>query len=144
MRCEEVSEKLDRYVASELSEIEEFNIKKHISTCLNCKYEYEDMKELFDILSDHETVMIPMDFTDSVIDEIYVCERHKNTKEVFVIKGIASVVAAGILASVFSMAEYKPISLFAQIYKGSEKINRIVVEPVGRLSDEIKDIANSF
>lgn len=144
MKCEEVSAKLDRYLGDELSEIEELNMKKHISNCINCKYEYEDMKELFAMLSDHETIMIPMDFTDNVIDEIYVYEHDKNTREVFIIKGIASVVAAGILVTVFSVAEYKPVSLFAQIYKGSEKINRIVVEPVDRLSEEIKDIANSF
>ena len=144
MRCEEVIEKLDRYIGSELSEIEEFNMKKHISNCVSCKYEHEDMSELFSILSDHEMVMTPMDFTDNILDEICVYERDKTIKEVFVIKGIASVIAASLLAAVFSFVEYKPVSLFAQIYKGSEKINRIVVEPVGRLSEEIKDIANSF
>lgn len=144
MKCDEVCEKLDRYLGSELSEIEEYNMKKHISNCLSCKYEYEEMKELFSILSNHETIMMPVDFTDNVLDEIYVYEKDKNIKEVFVIKGIASVLAAGILTSFFSFVEYKPVSLFAQIYKGSEKINRIVVEPVGKLSEEIKDIANSF
>ncbi len=144
MRCEEVSEKLDRYLGSELSEIEEFNIRKHISNCIKCKNEYEEMKELFFILSNHEIVITPVNFTDNVLDEIYVYEKDKNIKEVFVVKGIASVVAAGILVSFFSFAEYKPVSLFSQIYKGSEKINRIVVEPVDRLSEEIKDIANSF
>lgn len=144
MRCEEAIEQLDNYLSCELSEIEEFNIKKHISNCTKCKEEFDEMQEVFLTLSSHTMIITPMDFTDNVLSQINVYEKDKNMKEVFLFKGVASIVAAGLITTVFNFVQYRPINLFSQIYKGSQSINRMVVEPIDKLSREIKDIADSF
>lgn len=144
MRCEEAIDKLDSYLGCELSEIEELRIKKHLSTCLSCKEECDDMQSLFFTLSAHDMDMAPIDFTDSVLSQITVYEKDKSMKEVLIYKGVASVVAAGMISAVFNFVQYRPVNLFSQIYRGSQRINRIVVEPVDRLSREIKEIADSF
>lgn len=144
MKCEEVINQLDNYLGSELSEIEEFNIKKHMSKCSNCNKECNELKQVFLTLSTHDMVLTPMDFTDNVLSQINVYEKQKNMKEVFLFKGVASIVAAGLITALFNFVQYRPINLFSQIYKSTETINRIVIEPVDRLSTEIKDIADSF
>lgn len=144
MKCEEAIEQLDNYLGCELSEIEEFNIKKHISNCAKCREEFDQIQEVFLTLSAHEMVITPIDFTDSVLSQINVYEKDKNMKEVFLFKGVASILAAGLISTLFNFVQYRPINLFTQIYKSSETINRIVVEPIDKLSREIKDIADSF
>lgn len=144
MGCEEVIDQLDNYLGSELSEIEEFNIRKHLSKCSRCKKECSELKEVFITLSAHNMEITPIDFTDNVLSQINVYEKEKNLKEVFLFKGVASIIAAGLITTLFNFVQYKPITLFSQIYKGSETINKMVVEPVDRLSTEIKDIADSF
>lgn len=144
MRCDQVLDKLDSYLGCELSEIEEFHIRKHLSTCLRCKKECDDMQDLFFTLSIHDVDITPQDFTDSVLSQITVYEEDKTMKEVLIYKGLASVLAAGMISALFSFVQYRPVNLLSQIYRGSERINRIVVEPVDRLSREIKEIADSF
>lgn len=89
-------------------------------------------------------VLTPIDFTDNVLSQINVYEKQKNMKEVFLFKGIASIVAAGLITGLFNFVHYRPVNLFSQIYKSTQTINRIVTEPVDRFSTEIKDIADSF
>lgn len=144
MRCEEVIDKLDSYLGCELSEIEEFNIKKHISKCTKCKEEYDALEEVFITLSTHDMIVTPIDFTENIISEINVYERNKTTKETLIYKGLASVLAAGMISTLFNFIHYRPINLFSQIYRSSEKINRVIVEPTHRLTREIKDMADSF
>lgn len=144
MRCDEVSRKLDSYLDDELSEIEEFHIKKHISNCARCMMEHNEMKKIFDTLSCHEMTMTPLNFTDNVLSQITLYENDKNIKNVFLFKGVASIIAAGMVVTIFNAVQYSPISLFSQIYKSSDKINRIIVDPVDKFSRDIKEIANSF
>ncbi len=144
MKCDEISRKLDSYLDGELSEIEEFHIKKHLSNCVKCMMEHNEMKEIFDTLSCHEITMAPLDFTDNILSQITIYENDKNTKHVFLFKGVASIVAAGMVVTIFNIVQYNPISIFSHIYKGSERINRIVVDPVDKFSRDIKEIANSF
>ena len=144
MKCNEASRKLDSYVDGELCEIEEFQIKKHISNCAKCMMEHDEINEIFDALSCHEMDMTPLDFTDNVLSQISMYERDKDIKHVFLFKGVASIVAAGMVVTVFNAVQYNPITLFSQIYKSSDKINRIIVDPVDRFSRDIKEIANSF
>ena len=140
MECQEVIKKLDSYLCCELSEIEEYHIKKHLSKCTECKMEYDDMQGIFDTLSAHEILITPGNFTDNVLTQINVYEKDKNLKEVFLIKGIASIVAAGLITTALSVTEYRPVSLFSQIYRGSVRINRIVVDPVDKFFKEIREI----
>lgn len=140
MECEEVIKKLDSYLGFELSEIEEYNIRKHLSKCIKCSMEYEEMEGVFATLSAHEMILTPKDFTDNVLSQINIYEKDKNLKEVFLIKGIASIVAAGMISTIFSVTEYRPINLVSQIYRGSVRINRIVVDPVDKLFKEIREI----
>ncbi len=144
MTCEDVIDQLDNYLSLELSEIEEFNIKKHISHCVKCRQEYNEMQKVFLTLSAHEMVITPVDFTDSVLSQINVYEKDKNIKEVFLFKGVSSILAAGVIVILFNFYQYKPINLFSQIYKSSGTINRVVVEPIDKISREIKEIADSF
>lgn len=144
MTCEQVIDKLDSYLGCELSEIEEFNIKKHLSCCIRCKVECDEMQEIFIALAGHDIDMVPIDFTDSVLSQITVYEKDKSIKEVLLYKGVASIVAAGMISALFNFVQYRPTNLFSQIYRGSERINRMVVDPVDKLSQEIKDIADSF
>lgn len=140
MECQEVTRKLDSYLCCELSEIEEYHIKKHLSKCIECKREYDEMEEIFDTLSAHEMMITPGNFTDNVLTQINLYEKDKNLKEVFLIKGIASIVAAGMISIAFYVTEYRPINLFSQIYRSSVRINRIVVDPVDKFFKEIKEI----
>lgn len=140
MGCKEAIEKLDSYLGCELSEIERYDVKKHLDHCLECRYEYEDMKEIFETLSDHNLVMTPVDFTDNILSEVDCYEKKKSIKEVFLVKGLASIVAAGIITSTFNFIQYRPINLFSQIYKSSDKISKMVVIPIDKLSQELRDI----
>ena len=106
--------------------------------------EHNEMKEIFDVLSFHNMDVTPLDFTDNVLSQITIYENDKNTKHVFLFKGVASIVAAGMVVTVFNLIQYNPITLFSQIYKRSDKINRIIVDPVDKFSRDIKEIANSF
>ena len=144
MKCYELSRRLDSYLDGELSEIEEFHIKKHISNCAKCMMEHDEMKEIFDTLSCHDMTMVPLDFTDKVLSQITVYENDKSIKHVFLFKGVASIVAAGMVVTVFNVVQYNPVTLFSQIYKSSDRINRIIVDPVDKFSRDIKEIANSF
>ncbi len=140
MGCEEAIEKLDSYLGCELSEIEEYNIKKHLDRCLRCSQEYSEMENMFETLSDHEMVMIPLDFTENILSEVNCYERKKSIKEVFLVKGVASVIAAGLITAVFNFVQYRPINLFTQIYKSSDKISKMVVVPMDKLSKELREI----
>lgn len=140
MECQEVIRKLDYYLGCELSEIEEYSIRKHLDNCVKCKTEYEEMEEVFRTLSAHEIFEIPMDFTDNVLSQIDIYEKDKSLKEVFLIKGLSSLIAAGVLTAAFSMTEYKPVNLLSYIYRSSVKINRVVVDPVDKVFKEIREI----
>lgn len=140
MVCSEAIEKLDGYLGSELSEIEEYNVKKHLDRCVKCREEYRDMEQIFGALSEHESFTIPIDFTDNILNEVNFYEKKKSIKEVYLVKGVASVVAAGLLTTAFSFVQYRPMNLFTQIYKSSDKISKMVVVPIDKLSKELREI----
>ena len=58
----------------------------------------------------------------------------------FLVKGVASVIAAGLITAVFNFVQYRPINLFTQIYKSSDKISKMVVVPMDKLSKELREI----
>ncbi|AFS77940.1 hypothetical protein Curi_c08700 [Gottschalkia acidurici 9a] len=144
MKCEEAMDKMDRYIEQSLTDIEAFNIKKHISNCVRCKKEYDDMEKMFFILSNHNTVITPIDFTSGVISKVKVYEGKKSIKETFIFKWVTSIIAAGAVAAVFNITQYKPVNLFSEIYKSSIGINKMILSPIDKISESMKEIAGIF
>lgn len=144
MECKEAMEKLDRYIECELSEIEAFNIKKHLDSCAMCRQEYDEMEEVFFTLSDHHVEMASLDFTDRILSEVCIYEKNKTFKEVVLLKGVTSIVAGVIISTALSLTQYKPLNIFSSIYKSSVNINEIILSPIEKISKGMKEMAGLF
>lgn len=144
MDCKEAIQKLDRYMEYELSEIEAFNVKKHLDSCFKCREEYDAMEEVFFTLSDHNVEMMSNNFTDKILDEVCVYEKNKNFKEVVIFKGLTSIIAGIIITVFFNLVQYKPLNIISSLYKGSVDINKIILDPIDRISEGMKEIAGMF
>ncbi|RKD32564.1 zf-HC2 domain-containing protein [Thermohalobacter berrensis] len=137
MECEEIKRKISMYFEERLSELDVKYVKEHIKICENCRLEFKEMEILFDILSNHETVYPPIDFTDKVINII-----KKKNQSISLEKWGKSLIAAGIILALLNFASIgnivDEISLYA--YKSSLTITEKVSQPVIEISNSIKNL----
>lgn len=97
MECRQIIENIDRYYEKRLNDIEVYKIEKHFEKCNRCKREYEEYKEVFDLLAGHPIVLPPEDFTSRIMGEIAPKVRPIRFNSIKMKEWGISFVAAGIL-----------------------------------------------
>jgi len=90
------------YVDCELDEEQKAKFKEHVSKCLSCEEELNDMLEVIEILHSIPEVDLPDNFKDELHEKlIKVKEKEFSTKKLFFIKNryikVFSTIAAGVL-----------------------------------------------
>lgn len=120
MECKEVIEKLDRYFENRLNDIDKYKIEKHLEKCSKCKSEYEELKKVFDILSNHPIVLPPQDFTYKIMNEIKLKTKQNKIRPLMMKKWGRSFIAAGLLIFVLNTSfGYSVEDISSYIYKES-------------------------
>ena len=61
---------MDKYFEKRLNDIEVYKIEKHLEKCNSCKKEYDEFKEVFDLLASHPIVLPPEDFASRIMNKI--------------------------------------------------------------------------
>lgn len=124
MECKEIIGKLDRYLENRLNDIEKYKIEKHLERCSKCKSEYEELKEVFDILSNHPIILPPQDFTCRIMNEIKLKTKQNKIEPLMMKKWGISFVAAGLLIFVLNTSfGYSVEDISSYIYKESFDID---------------------
>lgn len=138
MECKEVIKKLDSYLENRLNDIEAHKLEKHLEKCISCKKEYEELKQIFDILSSHPVILPPKDFTSMVMDEIRPRLTQHRINPMIMKKWGISFVAAGLLIFVLNTSfGYSIQDISSYIYKEPFSIN-------SRISSYIKEIPTNL
>lgn len=147
MECKEVIEKIDLYFEKRLLDIENHNIEEHLQVCKSCKLEYEEYENLFNLLSTHEVISPPADFTNSVMAKI----EEINNRDKFRVKLFTnasriglSLVASGILIVSINISSlnYGLQELTGFIFKGSFEINQRITIPFGKMSQGLNYLSD--
>lgn len=143
MECKEVLSKVDRYFENRLSDIEKYNIKKHLDKCSKCKKEYEDIENVFRVLDNH-FISVPDDFTDKVMTKISSLEipLKRNTK--FLKNLGASFVAAGIMISLLNFSNFDYKVLARGLYRSAFEINQVVTNPITKIRDGLRYVSDYY
>ncbi len=120
MGCRQIIEKIDRYFERELNDIETYKIEKHLEKCSSCKKEYDEFKEVFDLLSNHPTVLPPEDFTSRIMGEITLKAKSMKFSPLMMKEWGISFVAAGILIFILNTSlGYSIEDISSQIHRES-------------------------
>ncbi|MTI49498.1 MAG: zf-HC2 domain-containing protein [Firmicutes bacterium] len=148
MKCKEVIEKIDLYFEKRLSDIELFNIDKHLEACNICKEEYVEYENLFSILSEHKIVTPPPDFTNNIIGKIEEEKIHsiKSPKFRFFTstsKIGLSLVAAGLLIVALNTSHLDSgLKEFSSVFfRGPIGISQTITNPFGKMSQGLTYIS---
>lgn len=138
MECKEVIRKLDAYLENRLNDIEAHKVEKHLERCVGCKKEYEELKEIFDILSSHPAVLPPEDFTSKVMSQIKPRLKQDRINPMIMKKWGISFVAAGLLIFVLNTSfGYSIQDISTYIYKEPFSINN-------QISSYVKEVPTKF
>ncbi|WP_352417812.1 zf-HC2 domain-containing protein [Proteiniborus sp.] len=143
MECKEVLSKVDKYFESRLSDIEKYNIKKHLERCSKCKQEYEDMSFTFSILDSHY-VDAPDDLADKIMMKISSFENSKK-RSTKVLRNLgASFVAAGIMITLLNFSNYNPKILARGLFRSAFEINQVVTNPITKLTESLRYVSDLY
>lgn len=124
MECKEILVNLDRYLENRLNDIEQHRIEKHLEKCNECRREYQELKEVFCILSNHPMVLPPEDFTEKIMNRINTKGKSNKLKPMTIRKWGISFVAAGLLIFVLNTSfGYNTEDISSYIYKKPFSIN---------------------
>lgn len=138
MECKEVIGKLDAYLENRLNDIETHKLEKHLERCMECQKEYEELKEIFDILADHPSILLSEDFTTKVMNAIEPKIKQSRINPMIMRKWGISFVAAGLLIFVLNTSlGYNIQDISSNIYKEPLSIN-------SRISSYVKEIPKGF
>lgn len=138
MECRQIIEKMDQYYEKKLNDIEVYKIEKHLEKCNRCKMEYEEYKEIFDLLDCHPIVLPPADFTSRVMDEIAPKIRPMKLSSMKMKEWGISFVAAGILIFILNT------SLGYSIEDISSRMDRESFSSGSFVSKYIKEVPSIF
>lgn len=114
MKCNEIRELLSLYIDNMLEDELKSEVEKHIAFCPECKKEYEELKELSQILSDLPEVPLPENFDQRIHDALVASKKADNPavipmkKQSKMKKAVKymSTVAAIFVVGIFSIAMY--------------------------------------
>lgn len=145
MECKEILAKIDKHLENRLNDIEQHRIEKHLEKCNECRREYQELKEVFHILSNHPMVLPPEDFTEKIMNRINTKGRSNKLNSMIIRKWGISFVAAGLLIFVLNtsfgystedISRYiykKPFSLNSQISSCLKEIPGIITNTYKKL-----------
>jgi anti-sigma factor RsiW len=138
VECEEVIGKLDAYLENRLNDIETHRLEKHLERCIECQKEYEQLKEIFDILSGHPTILPPEDFTVKVMNAIQPTIKQNRISPMIMKKWGISFVAAGLLVFVLNTSlGYNIQDISSSMYKEPFSVK-------SQISNYVKKIPKGF
>ncbi|WP_432405938.1 anti-sigma factor family protein [Wukongibacter sp. M2B1] len=138
MECREAIEKIDKYYENQLNDIEVYKIERHLEECSECNKEYEEMRVIFDMLSDHSIVLPPKDFTNTIMNKIMVQIRPNKRRPMIMKKWGVSFVAAGLLIFILNTSlGFSIDDISNYLYNGSFTRN-------SGISKYIKEIHTTF
>lgn len=135
MNCSMVMSKVDLYYEGRLSDTEAFNIEKHLEICGTCRNEYKEMEYLFNLLSDHQVALPPIDFTENVMKEISNTTSNKNRLSTVSRLGLSLVAAGLLIVSMNIMSLSSNTDSFSEYMStGAREFNEIIINPFQKLS----------
>ncbi|KUO48975.1 MAG: hypothetical protein APF76_10095 [Desulfitibacter sp. BRH_c19] len=70
MRCEQIQNLLSMYIDGETTVEETVIIKEHLSECIECQKEYEDLKTVLSLFNTLEPIEPPDDLRDSIMAKV--------------------------------------------------------------------------
>lgn len=143
MNCNEILNYMDKYCENRLDNFTKELINEHLEICEECKLQYIEMKELFNMLSEHSLLSPPQEFTANVMNKV---NKVNKTKSISIRRMGLSLVAAGILLAMINISTPKANynSVFGYIYKESIELNRIIVNPFNKLSINLQKYNNKL
>lgn len=129
MKCKETIEKIDKYYENRLRDIEVDGIERHLEKCSSCKKEYEELRKVFDMLSNHPMVIPPKDFTSRIIDKIRPKIKINKTNPIMMKNWGISFIAAGLLLFILNtFIEYDMRNISNYVSKKSLAISSTIVK----------------
>lgn len=137
MQCKQADNYMMKYFDDGIDELENIELKKHLSLCENCRIEYE---QLSSILNDVEKEVIPEpseNFEENVIKKIKHMEANKKLHKIKVYKylNIFAVIAAFIIVTAL-VIEFR-IVLFNVLYEKISTFYPMVI-------DYLTNLINNF
>lgn len=142
MECREALKNMDKFLEGRLTDIEEHSLKKHLEKCKKCSKEYEETKQLFNLLLNHKIVLPPLDFTQKIMSRIHHYNETKKSNYKNIRNWGISFVAAGILIILLNVASvrYTINDFTSDVYTGVMQINHKILSPIIRIQDSINTI----
>lgn len=109
MKCIEIRELLSLYIDNMLDENQVREVEEHLSSCDACRKEYNELKEIFELLGQAEMIPVPDEFSfrlkkalkeekQKMIDEGLIVKQPKKKNRWRIITSIAALFAVGILS----------------------------------------------
>lgn len=144
MDCKEVIKNVDKYFECRLSDIEVHSIKKHLEKCTSCRLEYEETSYFYDIMSKHQVVLPPDDFTESVLKKVANYNKVISFKQTALKTWGISFVAAGMMFVLCNVTDFNPFNLTSGLLRGTLEINQIVTSPLTKVSQSLKYYSDYF
>jgi len=144
MDCKEVIKNMDKYFEDRLSDLEVHSIKKHLEKCDNCKLEYENTSRFFDIMSNHQPVLPPSDFTEKILAKVANHEKVISFKQNALKTWGLSFVAAGMMFVLCNVTDFNALNITNGLLRGTLEINYIFTSPLDKMSKSLKYYSDYF
>src|SRR5690606_27891473 len=109
MKCNEIRELLSLYIDRMLDEDQSAGVEEHLSACEECRNEYNEMKEMLELLGQAEMLAVPDAFRfrlkkalkeekQDMIDSGIIQKPSKRKHQWRILTSVAAVFAVGILS----------------------------------------------
>lgn len=109
MKCTEIRELLSLYIDNMLDENQVKVVEEHLSSCAACRKEYNELKEMLELIGRTEMIPVPEEFRfrlkkalreekQNMIDEGLIARPQKKKSQWRIITSIAAVFAVAILS----------------------------------------------
>lgn len=109
MKCTEIRELLSLYIDNMLDENQVREVEEHLSSCDACRKEYNELKEIMELIGQAEMIPVPDEFSfrmkkalreekQKMIDEGLIARPLKKKKQWRIITSIAAVFAVGVIS----------------------------------------------
>lgn len=145
--CSRVRKSLHSYAAGEKEGLEYFLIKEHLDNCSSCKAEYERTLEIKSILSNMgRNIAVPCSLVVNIMEAIDL-EKYKAIG-IYALNNLRnlgiSLIAAGLIISVFSISPYMGCFDRNFIGRSMAKVQESIIKPFEILNNSVVNISDKI